>query len=111
MMRAAIFQLLEEQNFPGSLKQKIKLLDEQIKTNCAPRWASKFSAEFMAILKAVGDHAMHAADPSTVAPVSLEEGAKAEAVFRHLLEIVYEQPVRKNAKLAALDEKLKAARK
>ena len=63
MFRAALDHLLFEQGFKkGMCGQKLAELEGAVKAGAAPKWANELDAEFLTVMKQLGDGAIHPND-------------------------------------------------
>ena len=105
MFRGALEHLLFEQGFKdGMCGKKLKDLEAAIKAGTAPKWAFELDTEFLRVMKELGDGSIHPNDGD----VSKQGGLDGELIkrvqhtFQMLLLIVYEVPLQKLDRLAAL---------
>jgi hypothetical protein len=110
MFRSALEHLLHEQGFSdGMLDQKLKTLDGAIKSGTAPVWAKELDTEYLQVMKALGNGAIHT-NGGDISKQDVIDGNLVGAikqVFHALLQVVYELPEKKKQNLA--DLKAKAA--
>lgn len=105
MFRAALDHLLFEQGFKnGMCGQKIAELEASVKASTAPKWAYELDAEFLTVMKKLGDGAIHPNDGKVADQSKLDNEllAKITHTFQMLLFIIYELPHQKQKRLDAL---------
>lgn len=105
MYRGALEQLLFEQGYKtGMLGKKLQTLEREIAAGTAPKWARDLETEFLTVLKDLGNSAIHPNNGDTTQQALLDGEllARVKQVFLHLLDLVYEAPLRKKASLDAL---------
>lgn len=105
MYRGALDQLLFGQGYKtGMLAGKLAQLEADIAAGSAPKWARDLETDFLAVLKDLGNGAIHPndGDISKQALLDSELLAQVKQVFLHLLDLVYEAPLRKKAALETL---------
>jgi hypothetical protein len=105
MFRAALDHLLFEQGFKkGMCGQKLAALEAAVKANTAPKWAYELDAEFLTVMKELGDGAIHPNDGNVADQSKLDNEllAKITHTFQMLLFLIYELPQQKQKRLDAL---------
>jgi hypothetical protein len=105
MFRGALDQLFFEQGFKdGTCGKKLRDLEAAVKENKAPKWAYELDAEFLTVLKELGDGSIHPndGDVSKQQVLDTELISKLKHTFQMLLFLVYELPLQKQERLAAL---------
>jgi hypothetical protein len=105
MFRAALDHLLFEQGFKkGMCGQKLAELESAVKANTAPKWAYELDAEFLIVMKNLGDGAIHPNDGNVADQSKLDNEllAKITHTFQMLLFLIYELPHQKQKRLDAL---------
>ncbi len=105
MFRAALDHLLFEQGFKkGMCGQKLAELEAAVKANTAPKWAYELDAEFLTVMKKLGDGAIHPNDGNVADQSKLDNEllAKITHTFQMLLFMIYELPHEKQKRLDAL---------
>jgi hypothetical protein len=105
MFRAALDHLLFEQGFKkGMCGQKLAELAAGVKANSAPKWAYELDAEFLTVMKKLGDGAIHPNDGNVADQSKLDNELLAEIThtFQMLLFLIYELPHQKQKRLDAL---------
>lgn len=109
MFRAALEQLLFNQGYQsGMLDGKIKALEAAIANGSAPVWARDLDTEYLRVIKELGNGAIHTngGDIKKQANIDSEMMAAVEATFAGLLQLVYEIPQMRSARLADLKTKV-----
>jgi hypothetical protein len=107
MYRSALEHLLHEQGFSkGMLAQKLEALDKQLAENRAPTWAYQIDPEILQYFKDIGNGAIHTndGDLSFQDEISPEALAMLELAFTELLAKVYEEPAKRAATKARMQE-------
>ncbi|MCX6118865.1 MAG: DUF4145 domain-containing protein [Proteobacteria bacterium] len=100
MHRSAIDALLADNGYnKGTCGNKITMLENDIKKGTAPKWALNLDTELFKTIRNLGNDAGH---PNPINfPKQLEYDAKlysaTSALFRHLLDEIYEAPIRRKA--------------
>jgi len=105
MFRGALEHLLFEQGFKdGMCGKKLADLEKAIVAGTAPKWANELDTEFLKVMKKLGDGSIHPnnGDVSKQQKLDNELIAKVRHTFEMLLFIVYEIPLQKMDRLAAL---------
>jgi len=105
MYRAAIEHLLFDQVYKmRQLGQKIAALIQAVEDGGGPQWARKLDMEFLQVLKDLGNYSIHSNDGDVSAQSVFDQSllAQVQATVLELLEIVYEEPLRRAARLKAL---------
>jgi hypothetical protein len=106
MYRAAVEQLLHEQGFrTGMLSAKIAALEAAINNSSSgPHWAHKLDPAFLKVIKDLGNGSIHTngGDVSKQDALDAEILRHVRATMQELLDLVYEEPTRRAARLAAL---------
>jgi len=105
MFRAALDHLLFEQGFKkGMCGQKLAELEGAVKAGTAPKWANELDAEFLTVMKQLGDGAIHPNDGNVADQSKLDNEllAKITHTFQMLLFLIYELPHQKQKRLDAL---------
>jgi hypothetical protein len=105
MFRAALDHLLFEQGFKkGMCGQKLAALEAAVAANTAPKWAHELDAEFLTVMKQLGDGAIHPNDGDVQAQSKLDSDllAKLTHTFQMLLFLIYELPHEKQKRLDGL---------
>ena len=105
MYRGALEHLLFEQGYKvGVLDKKLKKLEADIAAGSSPTWARDLETDFLAVLKELGNASIHPnnGDTSQQSALDGELLARLKQVFLHLLDLVYEAPLRKKTTLDAL---------
>lgn len=103
MYRSALEMLLFQQGYQaGMLDSKIKNL---LADSDPPDWRDGIESEYLAVLKRIGNGAMHPNDGDVKRQNVLDRTLLAElrVVFEELLDVVYERPARTAARKAKLD--------
>jgi hypothetical protein len=106
MYRAALEQLLFEQGFQrGMLREKIAALEKAVEAGTAPRWANDLDAEYLKVMKDLGNIAIHPNDGDIGRQGALDHDLIAHimATFSELLASVYEEPILRESRLKALN--------
>jgi hypothetical protein len=107
MYRAALEQLFEHEGYrTGMLGSRIKKLEEDLAAGKAPRWAGDIDREFLALIKELGDGAIHpnSGDISKQNALDADLVRKVAAAISMLLEEVFERPARTQAMKARIQE-------
>jgi hypothetical protein len=105
MFRGALEHLLFEQGFKtGMCGKKLLDLEAAIKAGTAPKWASELDTEFLEVMKQLGDGSIHPNDGDIKRQQVLDSEliAKVGHTFQMLLFLIYEVPLKKADRLAAL---------
>jgi Domain of unknown function (DUF4145) len=108
MYRAACEQILLEQGFKKRmLGPKLGELEGLMTAGTAPKWASELHAEYLAVLKDLGNAATHAGDGDVSKQDELDTALLADVriVVERLLESIYEQPLKDAGLLSRLRSK------
>jgi len=114
MYRGALEHLLFEQGYQqGMLGKKLQQLEDTIQAGTAPRWARELDTDFLAVLKDLGNAAIHPNDGDVAKQATLDREllAQLKETFVYLLILVYEAPRKRDASLAALKTKAAALKK
>jgi hypothetical protein len=102
MYRSALEHLLHEQGYTeGMLGKRIRsLLDD----DSPPPWRDRLDPDYLNVINKLGSAAIHANDGDVSQQVLFETELLAEVrdLFVELLDEVYEQPARKQSRLARL---------
>jgi hypothetical protein len=105
MFRAALDHLLFDQGFKkGMCGQKLAELEAGVKSNTAPKWAHDLDAEFLTVMKQLGDGAIHPNDGNVTTQLKLDSEllGRLTHTFQMLLFLIYELPHQKQMRLDAL---------
>ena len=105
MYRGALEHLLFDQGYKtGMLDKKLKKLEADIAAGSPPAWGRDLDTDFLTVLKELGNSAIHPNNGDTSQQSLLDSAllARVKQVFLHLLDLVYEAPLRKKATLDAL---------
>lgn len=105
MFRAALDYLLFDQGFTkGMCGQKLAELEARVTSGIAPKWAYELDAEFLTVMKKLGDGAIHPNDGNVADQSKLDKEllAKLTHTFQMLLFLIYELPHQKQKRLDAL---------
>jgi hypothetical protein len=105
MYRAALEQLMFDKGFTkGMLDAKIKELEEQIAKGNAQAWARDLDTEYLRVMKELGNAAIHpnGGDVSKQAAFDGNLLIRVERTFQGLLDLAYEEPIRRSQNLSAL---------
>jgi hypothetical protein len=105
MFRGALEHLLFDQGFKdGMCGKKLTDLEKAITAGTAPKWANELDTEFLKVMKELGDGSIHPNDGDVGKQEKLDNEliAKVRHTFEMLLFIVYEIPLQKMDRLAAL---------
>lgn len=105
MFRGALDHLLFEQGFTkGMCGQKLAELEAAVKAKAAPKWAYELDAEFLSVMKKLGDGAIHPNDGNVADQLRLDNEllAKLTHTFQMLLFLIYELPHEKQRRLDGL---------
>ena len=108
MYRSALEWILYEQGYEnGLLGAKLIKLEEDINNNNAPKWANDMPVELLTAIKNIGNGAMHTngGDISKQQEIDTDLIELVDVVFAELLDVIYEQPIRRNKNI----QKLKSA--
>lgn len=109
MYRTACEQILLEQGFKKRmLGPKLGELEDAMKAGAAPKWASELHADYLAVLKDLGNAATHAGDGDVSKQDELDTKLLADVrvVIERLLESIYERPLRDAGLLSRLRSKV-----
>lgn len=110
MFRGALEHILFRQRYKtGTCGAKVAALSRDIKKGTAPKWALELDTEFLKVLKALGDGAVHPNDGDVDKQAARDNSllAQVKETFQMLLYLVYEVPHEKNQRLEALRVKTK----
>jgi hypothetical protein len=105
MYRAALEQLMFDKGFAkGMLDAKIKELEEQIATGNPPPWARDLDTIYLRVMKELGNAAIHpnGGDIAKQRAFGDDLLIRVEKTFQGLLDLAYEEPLRKSQNLSAL---------
>ena len=105
MFRGALDHLLFEQGFKdGMCGKKLRDLEAAIDNKTAPKWAYELDTDFLRVMKELGDGSIHPNDGDVKKQAVLDSQliAKVKHTFEMLLFLVYELPLQKQDRLAAL---------
>ena len=105
MFRGALEHLLYDQGFKkGMCGQKLGDLEAAVKAGTAPKWANELDAEFLTVMKKLGDGAMHPNDGDVKKQAVLDGAliASLTHTFQMLLFLIYELPHQKQQRLDGL---------
>jgi len=105
MFRGALEHLLFEQGFQkGMCGTKLSDLEAAVKAGTAPKWALELDAEFLQVMKKLGDGAIHPGDGNVENQKVLDSGLLAQLThtFQMLLFSIYELPYEKQKRLQGL---------
>ncbi len=106
MYRSALEWILYEQGYKnGMLGAKISKLEDDISNNIAPRWANDMPVELLTAIKNIGNGAMHT-NGGDISKQQQIDGSLIELVdivFTELLDVIYEQPIRRSKNLKKLE--------
>ena len=109
MFRSAAEWLLEDQGFKAKmLGPKLAELEAAMKAGTAPKWAGDVDPAYLNIIKDLGNLATHtnSGDLTKQEGLDAELYAHLELTFLELLDLIYEQPVRRASRLAELKKPL-----
>lgn len=105
MFRSALEQLLYHEGFiNGMLNQKITDLQKSIDQKTGPEWAINLDTDFLNIIKELGNTSIHPnkGDIGVQDRLDSDLVANLQITFLEILDTVYEQPARKAARKALL---------
>lgn len=105
MYRAALEWILYEQGYTrGMLGAKISSLEQDIKNLKGPEWALQLNSDFLFSLKQLGNGAIHPNDGLIDLQQNFDKNLLSivDVVFSELLDLIYEQPVRRKENLVLL---------
>jgi len=105
VFRGALEYLLFHQGFKdGMCGKKLRDLEAAIAAKTAPKWADELDTEFLQVMKELGDGSIHPndGDVNRQGVLDSELIAKVRHTFQMLLFLVYELPLQKQDRLAAL---------
>lgn len=114
MYRAAIEQLLFDQGFVnGMLQAKITEFEKKKTAGNAPKWAEDVDADVLTVLKELGNGAIHTNGGDIKKQAALDDTliVAVRATVAMLLDVVYEEPARRAARLAALKSAAQVVKK
>ncbi len=114
MFRGALEHLLFEQRYKtGTCGTKIAALFKDISKGTAPKWALELDRDFLKVLKALGDGAVHPSDGDVADQAELDASllGSVKETFQMLLYLVYEVPHEKTERLEALRTKAQIFKK
>ncbi len=109
MFRSAAEWLLEDQGFKSRmLGPKLAALDAALVAGTAPKWASEVDPEYLKTIKNLGNLATHtnSGDLSKQDALDAQLYRQLEVTFLELLDLIYEQPIRRAIRLAELKKPL-----
>lgn len=105
MYRSALEWILYEQGYKnGMLGAKISKLGEDISNNIAPKWANDMSVELLTAIKNIGNGVMHTNDGHISKQQQIDDSLieLVDVVFAELLDVIYEQPIRRSKKCSKI---------
>ncbi len=105
MYRVALEQLMFERGYTnGMLDAKIKDLEEQIAKGHSPAWARDLETEYLRVMKELGNAAIHPNSGSVTQQAAFDASLliRVEKTFQGLLDLAYEEPIRRSQNLTAL---------
>lgn len=105
MYRSALEWILFDQGYKnGMLGAKIKKIEEDIKNNVAPKWANEMPMELLSAIKNIGNGAMHTNDGDIRKQEEIDKNVIeiVDVVFAELLDVIYEQPIRRQQNVEKL---------
>jgi hypothetical protein len=109
MYRAALELLLFEQGYTERmLGPKLRALESNIAEGTAKPWARDLKAEYLTVVKKLGDAAIHPGDGNVERQSALDNGLlrQLEITFSELLAVVYEREHEEAERLEALKQAL-----
>lgn len=105
MYRAALEHLLFEQGYKmRELGPKLKALKKDVNGGSGPAWAHRLNLSFLSVLNKLGNYSIHPNDGSVEGQQHFDSRflASVKATFVELLDLVYEDPARRAARLSQL---------
>lgn len=105
MFRSAAEWILEDQGFKSKmLGPKLSELEAAIGGGTAPKWASEIDPEYLKAIKNLGNMAAHtnSGDLGKQDALDAQLYREVEVTFSELLDLIYEQPIRRANRLAEL---------
>lgn len=105
MYRSALEWILHDQGYTnGMLGAKISKLETDISNNVAPKWANDMPIELLTAIKNIGNGAMHTngGDISKQLQIDCDLIELVDIVFAELLDVIYEQPIRRSKNVSKL---------
>lgn len=105
MYRSALEWILYEQGYKnGMLAAKISRLEDDIGNGMAPKWANEMPVEILTAIKNIGNGAIHTngGDISKQKQIDSELIVLVDIVFAELLDVIYEQPIRRSKNIQKL---------
>ena len=107
MYRSALEWILFDQGYKkGMLNEKITSLENDIKKGSATKWALNLPVEFLTAIKSIGNGAIHTNKGDIDKQLNITESLmeNVDVVFSELLDVIYEQPIRRQKNLDRLTE-------
>ena len=105
MYRSALEWILYDQGYvDGMLGAKISKLENDLSNNTAPKWASDMPVELLTAIKNIGNGAIHT-NGGDISKQQQIDGSLIELVdivFAELLDVIYEQPIRRSKNVQKL---------
>ena len=105
MFRAALELLLLDQGYKDRmLGPKLQALEKDITAGKAPKWALDLDTAFLRVIKDLGNASIHAetTDVSKQGQFDSDLYMRVAQTFQELLDLIYEDPLRKANRLSAL---------
>jgi hypothetical protein len=105
MYRAALDHLMFEQGYRGGmLGKRIETLISDVNAGKAPKWAMELNHAYLDVISKLGNGAIHTNDGDVSKQDALDEEllGHLHAVFAELLDVIYEEPARRAARLQKL---------
>lgn len=112
LYRAALEQLLTEQSYKKqNITDKIKELEENVKSGTGPKWVHDIDSAYLRVIKDLANEGIHvnSGDTDTLKSFDSNLLADIQLIFVDLLDLVYEKPIRKAEKLKQLQSIQKEA--
>ncbi len=107
MYRTALEWVLYDQGYKdGMLRKKIEDIEKDIKNGTAPQWASSLPVEMISAIKNIGNGAAHTNNGNIDKQNSINKTLLevVDVVFSELLDVIYEQPIRRKENLEKLKD-------
>lgn len=105
MFRAALEFLLMDQGYKERmLGPKLQALEKGIADGTAPKWTLDLDTAFLKVIKDLGNASIHAEDPDVSKQSQLDTDLymRVAQTFQELVDLIYEDPLRKAKRLSAL---------
>ena len=86
------------------LGPKLQALEKGIADGTAPKWTLDLDTAFLKVIKDLGNASIHAEDPDVSKQSQLDTDLymRVAQTFQELVDLIYEDPLRKAKRLSAL---------